>query len=112
MAYRVKEIQYTVQGEGVNAGRPAVFLRFAGCNLWSGREEDRIRGPSCSRWCDTDFRGTDGVNGGVYPDPPALARGCLGVLPDTVASTPLQFLVLTGGDPPSSPAETSRSIDP
>src|SRR5262249_134036 len=58
MNYVVKEIYYTLQGEGANTGRAAVFLRFAGCNLWSGRVEDRGKGPSCSSWCDTDFVGT------------------------------------------------------
>ena len=58
MTYAVKEIFYTLQGEGAHAGRPAVFLRFAGCNLWTGLERDREKGPGgCSRWCDTDFVG-------------------------------------------------------
>jgi 7-carboxy-7-deazaguanine synthase len=64
MTYAVKEIFYTLQGEGANAGRPAVFCRFAGCNLWSGREEDRA--DAVCRFCDTDFVGTDGENGGKY----------------------------------------------
>ena len=62
--YQVKEIFYTLQGEGANAGTPAVFCRFAGCNLWSGREEDRATA-QC-RFCDTDFVGTDGVGGGKF----------------------------------------------
>ena len=67
MTYAVKEIYYTLQGEGANAGRPAVFLRFSGCNLWSGLEKDRDKGPGgCSRWCDTDFVGTDGTGGGKF----------------------------------------------
>ncbi len=55
--YAVKDIFYSIQGEGMNAGRPAVFVRFAGCNQWSGRDEDRGKGGSCSAWCDTDFVG-------------------------------------------------------
>jgi len=70
--YQVKEIFYTLQGEGMNAGRPAVFCRFAGCNLWSGREKDRA-GAVC-RFCDTDFVGTDGTNGSKYASASALAE--------------------------------------
>ncbi|MCG6896284.1 MAG: 7-carboxy-7-deazaguanine synthase, partial [Thiocapsa sp.] len=72
MSYSVKEVYYTLQGEGAQAGRAAVFCRFAGCNLWSGREQDRAS--AICRFCDTDFRGTDGAGGGVYKDPEALAR--------------------------------------
>jgi 7-carboxy-7-deazaguanine synthase len=67
--YKVKEIHYTIQGEGANAGLPMVFVRFTGCNIWTGREEDRERSAKngmCALWCDTDFRGTDGKNGGTY----------------------------------------------
>ena len=64
MAYKIKEIYYTLQGEGFHAGRPAVFCRFAGCNLWSGREEDRDN--AVCKFCDTDFWGTDGIEGGRY----------------------------------------------
>jgi 7-carboxy-7-deazaguanine synthase len=75
MPYAVKELFYTLQGEGANAGRAAVFLRFSGCNLWSGRQEDRHRGRGgCARWCDTDFVGTDGGGGGRFDTPEALAR--------------------------------------
>ena len=70
MTYMVKEIFYTLQGEGANTGRPAVFLRFAGCNLWSGREQDRASAV-CS-FCDTDFIGTDGPGGGLFDSPEAL----------------------------------------
>jgi len=67
VTYAVKEIFYTLQGEGANAGRPAVFLRFSGCNLWTGLDKDRDKGPGgCSRWCDTDFVGTDGTGGGKF----------------------------------------------
>jgi 7-carboxy-7-deazaguanine synthase len=73
MTYAVKECFYTLQGEGAQAGRPAVFLRFAGCNLWSGREQDRA-GAVC-RFCDTDFVGTDGEGGGKFTTAEALAAG-------------------------------------
>ena len=74
MAYSVKEIFYTLQGEGARSGRPAVFCRFSGCNLWSGREEDRGKGAGgCSAWCDTEFRGVDGPGGGRFDCPEALA---------------------------------------
>ena len=71
MTYAVKEIFYTLQGEGANAGRPAVFCRFAGCNLWSGREEDRDT--AVCQFCDTDFVGTDGTLGGKFRTAEALA---------------------------------------
>src|SRR5258706_3177567 len=86
MTYAVKEIFYTLQGEGANAGRPAVFCRFAGCNLWSGREEDRAS--AVCRFCDTDFVGTDGPDGGRFTSASDLAQavaprcsGTLGVKP-------------------------------
>ncbi|HXI19617.1 MAG TPA: 7-carboxy-7-deazaguanine synthase, partial [Gemmatimonadales bacterium] len=72
MSYAVKELFYTLQGEGAQAGRPAVFLRFAGCNLWSGREADRAE--AVCRFCDTDFVGTDGPGGGRFSTPEALAE--------------------------------------
>jgi len=71
MTYTIKEIFYTLQGEGANAGRPAVFCRFAGCNLWSGREEDRAT--AVCQFCDTDFVGTDGLGGGRFQTAEALA---------------------------------------
>ncbi|HVO46477.1 MAG TPA: hypothetical protein VMT29_09080 [Steroidobacteraceae bacterium] len=75
MAYAVKEIFYTLQGEGAHTGRPAVFLRFAGCNLWTGLERDRGKGPGgCSQWCDTDFVGTDGPGGGKFASAEDLVR--------------------------------------
>jgi 7-carboxy-7-deazaguanine synthase (Cx14CxxC type) len=94
MAYQVKEIFYTLQGEGAQAGRPAVFCRFAGCNLWSGREEDRAS--AVCRFCDTDFVGTDGPDGGRFVDAPALA--------DAIAARwqgagNRRFVVFTGGEP-------------
>lgn len=97
MPYAVKEIFYTLQGEGAQAGRPAVFLRFAGCNLWSGRIQDREKGPGdCSRWCDTDFVGTDGPSGGQFPDPESLARTVRSMWPQ---SNGKGFVVCTGGEP-------------
>src|SRR5262245_19909958 len=89
--YRVKEMFYSLQGEGANAGRPAVFVRFAGCNLWSGREEDRGNGPgACSAWCDTDFRG-----GTVYENAGELAADVFSLWPKSERP----FVVLTGGEP-------------
>lgn len=96
MTYSVKEIFYTLQGEGLQAGRPAVFCRFAGCNLWTGLERDRAQ--AICRFCDTDFVGTDGPGGGKFGDAEALAsainacwtpQGLLGQ----------KFVVFTGGEP-------------
>ena len=93
MTYSVKEIFLTVQGEGAQAGRPAVFLRFAGCNRWSGREADRA-GAVC-RFCDTDFVGTDGQGGGKFADAAALVDAVAGYWPG--GGKPL--VVCTGGEP-------------
>jgi 7-carboxy-7-deazaguanine synthase len=93
--YAVKEIFYTLQGEGINAGRPAVFLRFAGCNLWSGREEDRER--AVCRFCDTQFVGTDGAGGGKFACAPALAERVAQEWPEGRADE--RFVVCTGGEP-------------
>jgi 7-carboxy-7-deazaguanine synthase (Cx14CxxC type) len=98
MKYLVKEIYYTLQGEGANVGRPAVFLRFSGCNLWSGREEDRGQGGSCSVWCDTDFYGTDGSGGGRFADARSLAETVAGAWP-AEATSGGRFVVCTGGEP-------------
>jgi 7-carboxy-7-deazaguanine synthase len=95
MKYAVKEIFYSLQGEGVNAGRPAVFCRFAGCNLWSGREEDRAT--AVCRFCDTDFLGTNGAGGGVFHSGEALARSAGSLWPGGTGAQPL--LVCTGGEP-------------
>jgi 7-carboxy-7-deazaguanine synthase len=98
--YSVKEIYYTLQGEGANAGRPAVFLRFAGCNLWSGRSADRDKGPGgCSRWCDTDFVGTDGTGGGKFSSAEKLALAVLEKWPATETAGNKPFVVCTGGEP-------------
>ena len=90
--YKVKEIYYTLQGEGAHTGRTAVFLRFAGCNLWSGREQDRHK--AICRFCDTDFVGTNGPNGGSYPAD-ALADLVASLFP--AGGTP--YVVCTGGEP-------------
>jgi 7-carboxy-7-deazaguanine synthase (Cx14CxxC type) len=95
MAYAVKEIFYTLQGEGVNAGRPAVFCRFAGCNLWSGQERDRSAA-ACT-FCDTDFVGTEGVNGGKFRSPAELADAVLARWPCPGAGD--RLVVCTGGEP-------------
>ena len=95
MKYRVKEIFYSLQGEGANTGRPAVFCRFAGCNLWSGFEVDRAK--AICRFCDTDFVGTDGPGGGVYEDPDELAGEVASRWPGRAAARP--FVVCTGGEP-------------
>ena len=92
--YSVKELFYTLQGEGANTGTPAVFCRFAGCNLWSGREADRATAP-CN-FCDTDFVGTDGPGGGRFETAEALARAIDGAWPVARAS---KFVVCTGGEP-------------
>jgi 7-carboxy-7-deazaguanine synthase (Cx14CxxC type) len=102
MTYSIKEIFYTLQGEGANSGRPAVFLRFAGCNLWSGREPDRA--DAVCRFCDTEFVGTDGAGGGKFGTAEALAaavaaawsaRGVAWPAPGAVQP----FVVCTGGEP-------------
>ncbi len=94
VSYAVKEIFKTLQGEGAQAGRAAVFCRFAGCNLWSGREEDRA-GAVC-RFCDTDFVGTDGPGGGRFATAEALAAA----IDDAWGSAaPRRFVVFTGGEP-------------
>ncbi len=93
--YAVKEIYYTLQGEGAQAGRPAVFCRFAGCNLWSGREEDRA--DATCNFCDTDFVGTDGPGGGKYAAADRLARACRETWCGNSGTPP--FVVLTGGEP-------------
>ena len=93
--YSVKEIFYTLQGEGANAGTPAVFCRFAGCNLWSGREEDRA-GAVC-KFCDTDFVGTNGIGGGKFRSADELGEAILKEWP--AGERKHRFVVLTGGEP-------------
>jgi 7-carboxy-7-deazaguanine synthase len=92
--YHVKEIFYTLQGEGANAGTPAVFCRFAGCNLWSGREQDRASA-QC-QFCDTDFTGTDGDGGGKFETATDLASACTAALGGVTSPG---LVVLTGGEP-------------
>jgi 7-carboxy-7-deazaguanine synthase (Cx14CxxC type) len=93
--YSVKEIFYTLQGEGANAGTPAVFCRFAGCNLWSGREEDRA--DAVCKFCDTEFVGTDGTGGGRFSTPELLVAAIREALPNGTPTPPL--VVCTGGEP-------------
>jgi 7-carboxy-7-deazaguanine synthase (Cx14CxxC type) len=114
MTYQAKEIYYTLQGEGANTGRAAVFCRFAGCNLWSGREADRAQ--ATCKFCDTDFIGTDGPGGGKFDTPAQLAAhvkqvwltgACDERMPDSaIGMTPMQphpaarpLVVCTGGEP-------------
>ena len=94
MSYSVKEIFYTLQGEGVQAGRPAVFCRFSGCNLWTGRESDRER--AVCKFCDTDFVGM-GPTGGRFQDPHALAAKIEATWPRATGGR--RFVVCTGGEP-------------
>lgn len=95
VVYSVKEIFYTLQGEGANAGTPAVFCRFAGCNLWSGREEDRVS--AVCKFCDTDFVGTNGIGGGKFKSAEELGEAVLTEWP--VEDRNHRFVVLTGGEP-------------
>jgi 7-carboxy-7-deazaguanine synthase (Cx14CxxC type) len=95
LTYSIKEIFYTLQGEGTHAGRPAVFCRFAGCNLWTGRESDRAS--AICRFCDTDFVGTDGEGGGKFADSGKLADAIDALWPATHAAS--KFVVFTGGEP-------------
>lgn len=107
MTYSVKEIFYTLQGEGAQAGRPAVFCRFSGCNLWSGREQDRSE--AVCNFCDTEFVGTDGINGGKFKVAEALAQAVSDLWPvtdgDTAGGTLVgngnakPYVVCTGGEP-------------
>ena len=95
MAYAAKEIFYTLQGEGVHTGRAAVFCRFAGCNLWSGHEQDRA--DAVCQFCDTDFVGTDGDGGGKFASADELAAAVAAKWPSTDAGR--RFVVCTGGEP-------------
>ncbi|WP_423708150.1 7-carboxy-7-deazaguanine synthase [Undibacterium sp. WLX3042] len=95
MTYSVKEIFYTLQGEGNHAGRPAVFCRFSGCNLWTGREEDRAS--AICQFCDTDFVGTDGIGGGKFKSAQNLAAVINALWP--ASYTACKYVVFTGGEP-------------
>jgi 7-carboxy-7-deazaguanine synthase (Cx14CxxC type) len=95
MSYAVKELFYTLQGEGAQTGRAAVFCRFAGCNLWTGREEERAT--AVCNFCDTDFVGTDGPGGGKFASADALADAVLAAWPRSAGGVPC--VVCTGGEP-------------
>jgi 7-carboxy-7-deazaguanine synthase len=95
VTYSIKEIFYTLQGEGAHAGRPAVFCRFSGCNLWTGRESDRAS--AVCTFCDTDFVGTDGERGGKFPDPALLAAEIDSLWPAAYPGS--KYVVFTGGEP-------------
>jgi 7-carboxy-7-deazaguanine synthase (Cx14CxxC type) len=97
MTYAVKEIFFTLQGEGANTGRPAVFCRFAGCNLWTGREADRA--DATCQFCDTDFVGVDGPGGGKFDTADALARAVAEKWPANVSPRARRLVVCTGGEP-------------
>jgi 7-carboxy-7-deazaguanine synthase (Cx14CxxC type) len=96
MTYSVKEMYYTLQGEGAQTGRPAVFLRFSGCNLWSGREEHRAS--AVCRFCDTEFVGTDGPGGGKFERAEELAAAAMRLWATTTCETN-PYIVCTGGEP-------------
>jgi 7-carboxy-7-deazaguanine synthase len=96
VTYSVKEMFYTLQGEGAQSGRPAVFCRFAGCNLWSGREEDRDK--AVCQFCDTDFVGTDGLGGGKFKNAESLAAAIAERWPAT-GDEGRHYVVCTGGEP-------------
>src|SRR5215471_9641329 len=97
MSYTVKEIFYTLQGEGANTGRPAVFCRFTGCNLWTGREQDRAT--ALCNFCDTDFVGTDGPGGANFSSPGDLADSARNLWPTPPSKGTKRFVVFTGGEP-------------
>ena len=94
MSYSIKEVFYSLQGEGFHAGRPAIFCRFSNCNLWTGREEDRAK--AICQFCDTDFIGTDGQNGGRFKTADDLVQHLLQFWPDSKVHP---FVILTGGEP-------------
>jgi len=95
VTYSIKEIFYTLQGEGAHAGRPAVFCRFSGCNLWTGREQDRAQ--AICQFCDTDFVGTDGEGGGKFATPTELAATISALWPASYTAS--KYVVFTGGEP-------------
>jgi len=99
MSYTIKEIYYTLQGEGANTGKPSVFCRFSGCNLWSGREIDRAQ--AICQFCDTDFVGTDGIGGGVFDTPKDVAYAIDSCWPKDINGEweGAKLVVFTGGEP-------------
>ena len=97
MAYAVKEIFYSLQGEGAHAGRPAIFCRFTGCNLWSGKEKHRA--DAVCQFCDTDFVGTDGDGGGSFKNAMALAKAVVSYWPESITDVIHPYVICTGGEP-------------
>ncbi len=97
MSYAVKEIFYSLQGEGREAGRPAIFIRFMGCNLWSGREEDRLTSGTICHFCDTDLRAPAKESGGIFADAGELAQKALKLWPQSAGTKP--YIIFTGGEP-------------
>ena len=97
MAYAVKEIFYSLQGEGAHAGRPAIFCRFTGCNLWSGQEKHRA--DAVCQFCDTDFVGTDGECGGSFKNAVALAKAVVSYWPESITDIIHPYVICTGGEP-------------
>jgi 7-carboxy-7-deazaguanine synthase (Cx14CxxC type) len=97
MAYAVKEIFYSLQGEGAHAGRPAIFCRFTGCNLWSGQEKHRA--DAVCQFCDTDFVGTDGEGGGSFKNAVALAKAVVSYWPESITDIIHPYVICTGGEP-------------
>jgi 7-carboxy-7-deazaguanine synthase (Cx14CxxC type) len=97
MSYSVKEIFYSLQGEGAHAGRPAVFCRFTGCNLWSGKEKHRAS--AVCQFCDTDFVGTDGGGGGIFHQAETLAETIKSYWPNTITDNITPYVICTGGEP-------------
>lgn len=97
MTYSVNEMYFTLQGEGAHTGRPAVFLRFAGCNLWSGRESDRAS--AVCKFCDTEFVGTGGIGGGKFSTALELAEAVAALWPDCSNRRARPYVVCTGGEP-------------
>ena len=97
MAYAVKEMFYSLQGEGAHAGRPAIFCRFTGCNLWSGQEKHRA--DAVCQFCDTDFVGTDGDGGGSFTNAVALAKAVVRYWPESITDVIHPYVICTGGEP-------------
>ena len=97
MPYAVKEIFYSLQGEGAHAGRPAIFCRFTGCNLWSGQEKHRA--DAVCQFCDTDFVGTDGDGGGSFTNAVALAKAVVSYWPESITDVIHPYVICTGGEP-------------
>jgi 7-carboxy-7-deazaguanine synthase len=97
MSYAVKEIFYSLQGEGAHAGRPAIFCRFTGCNLWSGKEKHRAE--AICQFCDTDFVGTDGDGGGTFVDAKSLASRVRSFWPESITDDVHPYVICTGGEP-------------